>query len=98
VGLKKLTNKLKSFSKTLKKEINIFRLILKDKRTPIIAKILLALAIGYLLLPFDIIPDFIPVVGQIDDIIIVPVLFYAALKLIPKNIINEYRIIEYGHS
>ena len=98
MGLKKLTNKLNSFSKTLKKEINIFRLILKDKRTPIIAKILLALAIGYLLLPFDIIPDFIPVVGQIDDIIIVPVLFYAALKLIPKNIINEYRIIEYGHS
>ena len=98
MGLKKLTNKLKSFSKTLKKEINIFRLILKDKRTPIPAKVLLGLAIGYLLLPFDIIPDFIPVLGQIDDIIIVPVLFYAALKLIPKNIINEYRIIEYGHS
>ena len=88
----KFTNKLKEFTKTLKKEINIYRLVLKDKRTPLIPKLLLFLAIGYLLFPFDIIPDFIPVIGQFDDIIIVPLLFNAALRLIPDNIIKEYKV------
>ena len=87
----KWTLKFKLFSKALKKEINIYRLVLRDRRTPLLAKALLAAAIGYLLLPFDLIPDFIPVLGQVDDIIIVPVLFYFALKLIPVNIIEEYR-------
>ncbi len=89
----KWTDKLKSFSKTLKKEIAVYKCVLKDRRTPILAKILLALAIGYLLMPFDIIPDFIPVLGQIDDIIIVPLLFYGAIKLIPKYIIEECKMI-----
>ena len=55
------------------------------------AKFLLWLAIGYVLLPFDLIPDFIPVLGQLDDILIVPGLIYLALKMIPKDIITECR-------
>jgi len=65
---------------------------MKDHRTPLMPKILLALAIGYILLPFDIIPDFIPVLGQLDDIIIVSLLIYIALKLIPKELIEEYKL------
>ena len=69
---------------------------MKDPRTPLIPKLLLFLALGYLLMPFDLIPDFIPVIGQIDDIIIVPLLFYLAIKFIPKDIIDKYRDMEYG--
>lgn len=86
-----IINRLKKLTKSVKKELMVYRLVMKDKRTPTAAKVLLWLAIGYLLLPFDIIPDFIPVIGQLDDIIIVPVLIYFAVKLIPAEIIDEYR-------
>ena len=49
------------------------------------------MAIGYLLLPFDLIPDFIPVIGQLDDLLIVPGLIYLALKMIPDEVMAECR-------
>jgi len=83
--------KLKSASTKLKIEIKVYKLVQKDKRTPKIAKFLLCLAIGYTLLPLDIIPDFIPVIGHLDDVIIVPVLVILALKMIPKEVIDDCR-------
>lgn len=71
--------------------LELYQRVLKDSRTPRLAKIFLGLAIGYLLLPFDLIPDFIPVLGQLDDIIIVPGLFYLALRLTPRDLIDEHR-------
>ena len=88
----KINTRLKIITENLKKQVKIYKLVLKDKRTPILAKILLWIALGYLLLPFDLIPDFIPFFGQLDDFIIVPLLVYLALKLIPPNIIAEYKI------
>lgn len=64
---------------------------LRHARTPRMAKFLLWLAIGYVLLPFDLIPDFIPVLGQLDDVLIVPGLVYLALKMIPQEVIGECR-------
>jgi len=83
--------KLKSSGTKLKREIKVYQLVRKDKRTPKMAKFLLGLAIGYVLLPFDLIPDFIPVIGHLDDIIIVPALVFFALKMIPKEVIEECR-------
>jgi uncharacterized membrane protein YkvA (DUF1232 family) len=86
-----VTKRLKQFGKTLKRELELYQRVLKDSRTPRLAKIFLGLAIGYLLLPFDLIPDFIPVLGQLDDVLIVPGLFYLALRLIPRELIDEHR-------
>lgn len=84
-------DKLKRTGLAIKGELDVYRRVLKDKRTPRIAKILLGLAIGYLLLPVDIIPDFIPVIGHLDDLIIVPALVIIALKMIPKEVIGDSR-------
>ncbi len=66
-------------------------MVLRHPQTPLLSKILLGLAIGYLLMPFDLIPDFIPVIGQLDDVLIVPGLIYLALKMIPDEVVAECR-------
>jgi uncharacterized membrane protein YkvA (DUF1232 family) len=86
-----MLNKWKSAVQKLKQEIKVYRLILKDRRTPRRAKILVWVAIGYALLPFDLIPDFIPVIGQLDDLIIVPALLTIALKMAPGEVIADCR-------
>lgn len=53
------------------------------------ARFLLWLAVGYALLPFDLIPDFLPFIGQLDDLIIVPGLIYLALRVIPDALVQE---------
>lgn len=84
-------NKLKLFGKQLKRELAVYRLVLKHPQTPWIAKLFLGLAVGYLVLPFDLIPDFIPVIGQLDDVVIIPVLLYLALIFIPKQVMQHCR-------
>jgi uncharacterized membrane protein YkvA (DUF1232 family) len=86
-----MLDRLKAMGRTLKRELAVYQLVLKDERTPKPAKWLLGLAVGYALLPFDLIPDFIPVIGHLDDAIIVPTLVILALKLIPENILAECR-------
>ena len=85
-------DKLKSIGRNLKHEIKVYKLVLRDSRTPRLAKFLLGLAVGYALLPFDIIPDFIPVIGHLDDVIIVPALIVIALRMIPKEVVEDCRI------
>jgi uncharacterized membrane protein YkvA (DUF1232 family) len=84
-------DRLKEVGRGLKQELKVYQLVLKDKRTPKLAKVLLGLVVGYTLMPFDIIPDFIPVIGHLDDVIIVPGLMYIALKIIPKELVEEHR-------
>ena len=86
-----MLDKLKSLGKQLKREFEVYRLVLKHPQTPWVAKLFLSLAVGYLLLPFDLIPDFIPILGQLDDVVIIPVLLYIALLFIPKWIIQSCR-------
>jgi uncharacterized membrane protein YkvA (DUF1232 family) len=83
--------RLKLFSRQVKQELKVYSLILKDPRTPKLPKFLLWLALGYAFLPFDVIPDFIPVIGYLDDIIIIPGLVVIALKLIPKEVVEDCR-------
>ncbi len=77
--------------RSFKRELIVYRRVLRDERTPLLAKLFLALAIGYLCMPFDLIPDFIPVIGHLDDVIIIPALVFAALLLVPREIVSEHR-------
>jgi len=81
--------KLKEIKNNAKKYIQLCKLIYADPRTPRTAKVLLWIAIAYALSPIDLIPDFIPVIGYLDDMIIVPVLLYIAMRSVPKNVYIE---------
>lgn len=84
-----MKEKLKSIGQNLKYQIDFYRNLAKDNRVPRFSKILIGAALFYFLLPFDLIPDFIPVIGHLDDLVVIPLLIYMALKLIPDEIIEE---------
>jgi uncharacterized membrane protein YkvA (DUF1232 family) len=74
-----------------KKEARIYRLVMAAPETPRLAKVLLGVAIGYAFLPFDLIPDFVPILGLVDDVIIVPGLIWLALRFVPKSVVERCR-------
>ena len=86
-----MLQKSREFARAFKRELSVYHRVLADQRTPRSAKVFLALAIGYLCMPFDLIPDFLPLVGQLDDAIIVPCLVYLAFQFIPTELIAEHR-------
>lgn len=83
---------IKQWAKTLKKDIVVVWLVAKDQRTPVWIKILALIIAAYALSPIDLIPDFIPVLGYLDDIIIVPLGLLLVIKLTPKEIIDHCRM------
>lgn len=82
--------KIKRAYRWLRSRAWLYWNLFKDKRTPWISKILIIVAIAYLVWPFDLIPDFIPFVGLLDEVIIIPFLFYIATLFIPKHVKNDY--------
>ena len=82
---------LKERASSLKKDIPAVFLALKAKETPILAKIMAFLTVAYALSPVDLVPDFIPVLGYLDDVLILPALVALTVKLIPKEIFERYR-------
>jgi uncharacterized membrane protein YkvA (DUF1232 family) len=87
----KIFERARLFTRAIKRELRVYQCVLRDSRTPWYAKAVLGLAVGYLLMPFDLIPDFIPVLGQLDDVLSVPGLVWLALKLIPPEIVADCR-------
>ena len=83
---------LKECAKKLKSDIPAIFLALKEKETPIVAKIFAAITVAYALSPIDLIPDFIPVLGYLDDLLILPELVALTIRLIPREKLNECRI------
>ncbi len=79
--MNQLLSKLKQKARQLKSEAQVLVRAYSDKRTPITAKMLIAITVGYLLSPIELIPDFIPVLGLLDDLIIVPALIALSIKL-----------------
>ena len=82
---------LKERAKELKTDIPAVFLALRDKETPVSAKVIAALAVAYALSPIDLIPDFIPVIGYLDDVLLLPLLIAWAVKLIPEEVWTRCR-------
>lgn len=82
---------LKARTKKLKTDIPALFLALKDSETPLIAKILAGITVAYALSPVDLVPDFIPVLGYLDDVILVPMLVALTIKFIPNDVLENNR-------
>lgn len=83
---------LRERAANLKRDIPAVFLALKSQKTPIFAKILAAVTVAYALSPIDLIPDFIPVLGYLDDVLLLPGLVALTLRLIPEEVLTECRI------
>jgi len=81
----------KRIYKWIKRELRVYRLVLRDSRTPKSAKWLLRFVFAYLLSPLDLIPDAIPIIGLIDDFVILPILIFIIHRLIPAEVMADCR-------
>lgn len=88
--------KLKARAKQLKTDIPAVILALKAPQTPWYAKVLAAVTVAYALSPVDLIPDFIPVLGYLDDLVLLPILIALTIKCIPKETFAQYRLQAQG--
>ena len=83
---------LKKRARILKMDTYVLYLAVRDPRTPWYAKAVAAAVVVYALSPLDLIPDFIPVIGLVDDLILVPLGIALALKMIPEPVMSECRL------
>jgi uncharacterized membrane protein YkvA (DUF1232 family) len=84
-----MLTKIKAWAKKLKKHVFVLYFAYKDKRVFWFTKVFTASVVAYAFSPIDLIPDFIPILGYIDDVIIVPLGIKFALKMIPKRVISD---------
>ena len=82
---------MKERAAALKRDIPAVFLALKAKKTPLPAKILAGITVAYALSPIDLIPDFVPVLGYLDDVLLLPGLIALTVKLIPREVLAECR-------
>jgi uncharacterized membrane protein YkvA (DUF1232 family) len=83
--------RLRAVGKRVVAEISLYRRVLVHPNTPWLSRILLGAAIAYFVSPIDLLPDVIPVIGQLDDLIIVPGLVWLAFRFIPAEVIADCR-------
>lgn len=82
---------LRNWARAMKRDVSALYRASRDPRVPWHAKALAVFVVGYALSPIDLIPDFIPVIGYLDDIILVPLGIWAVIRLIPPEIMAEHR-------
>lgn len=83
--------RLKSWARALKRDVVALWLAARDPRTPLAAKLLAGAVAAYALSPLDLIPDFIPLLGYLDDLLIVPAGIWLAVRLLPADLLAEFR-------
>ncbi len=93
VAVRPALQRAKVWARTLKRDVHAIYLAAQSPRVPWHAKIVAIAVAGYALSPVDLIPDFIPVLGYVDDLIIVPLGIWLVLALIPEEVMAECRAI-----
>lgn len=87
----KIGSYLRDKARELKRETMVLYFAIRDPRTPLIAKVIAGLVVAYALSPIDLIPDFIPILGYLDDIVLVPLGIALSLRLIPEGVLADSR-------
>ncbi|ADP13454.1 hypothetical protein AXYL_00092 [Achromobacter xylosoxidans A8] len=87
-----LSDRLKAWAKRIKRDGLTLWFAGKHARTPWYAKALGLFVVAYALSPIDLIPDFIPVLGYVDDVLLLPGLIWLAIKLLPPDVLQECRV------
>jgi uncharacterized membrane protein YkvA (DUF1232 family) len=90
----KLLEQLRNYVRRFSKEVEFYKRVYKHPRTPRLSKLFLGVAIAYATSPIDLIPDFIPVIGYLDDLLIVPLFIWIVVRFIPKSVIAECKETE----
>jgi uncharacterized membrane protein YkvA (DUF1232 family) len=85
--------RLKTWARAIKRDVIALWLAARDPRVPWYAKAVAASVAAYALSPIDVIPDFVPIIGYLDDLLIVPLGIMVAVKLIPKPIMDQLRVM-----
>jgi len=83
---------MRNLMRAFRSEIGVYRSVIADARCPRLARWLLGAAVAYALSPIDLIPDFIPVLGHLDDALVLPFMVWLAIRIIPRELIAEHRI------
>ncbi len=83
--------KLRQWARNLKRDVLALYLAARDRRVPWYAKLVAGCVVAYALSPIDLIPDFIPVLGYLDDLILLPLGIALAVRLIPPDLLEEHR-------
>ncbi|MFF2155280.1 YkvA family protein [Paenibacillus chitinolyticus] len=91
MGQEKMIDRVKAKVREIKRNIFVLYLAYKHPRVPWYAKLFALCVVAYAFSPIDLIPDFIPILGYLDDLIIVPLGITLALKLIPQEVIQDCR-------
>ena len=86
-----MADRLKNWANGIKRDVHALYLASRDPRVPWYAKLLAVAVAGYALSPIDLIPDFIPVLGYLDDLIIVPLGMLLVIRLIPPEVMVDHR-------
>jgi uncharacterized membrane protein YkvA (DUF1232 family) len=86
-----MMERLRHWAKALRREVLLLWLAARDERVPLPAKLLAGAVVGYALSPIDLIPDFIPVLGLLDDLLLVPAGIWLTLRMIPLGLRTELR-------
>jgi uncharacterized membrane protein YkvA (DUF1232 family) len=86
-----LLSRARQWARALKRDVLAVWLAARDRRTPRLAKLLALIVAAYALSPIDLIPDFVPVLGYLDDLVLVPLGLMLVVRMIPRDLMAEFR-------
>lgn len=83
---------IKDFARRMKSDVIMLWFAMRDQRTPVHAKLLGMVVVSYAISPIDLIPDFIPILGYLDDLILLPIGIWLVIKLVPSVVMQDARV------